>query len=264
MPCGSARLDLARPQAGWLDSAPGASLLAQRVDDYQVGRLNVRGRPGLLLSNIRTALALCWCPPGFEVPVLLDGFAVFAGYLVLDDWIANRDRHDENWAVLRPPTGEPGPAMLAGSFDHASGLGFNLVHGIRHVAEADDEIGATIEALPAGTLLRLVDEPDNEVTSRAVLVSTTGNRRLGYVPDFLLDHLAAVRAGDAAAVRVVHTNGPEAPWPMRLLVRLDGRVDPGYVPFAGPGWGSRWPDPAGPPEWTAGCVPSGSCGCWRR
>jgi hypothetical protein len=111
-----------------------------------------------------------------------------------------------------------------------------LAHGIRHIAAEDDQVEAALAALAPGTPLRLVDEPDNVANNRAVLVSTIDGRRLGYVPDFLLDHLAAVRGGGDATVRVVHVNGPEAPWHLRLLCRLDGRAWPGYVPFDGPEW----------------------------
>lgn len=50
---------------------------------------------------------------------------VFAGYLVLDAWVANQDRHDRNWAVLER-TDAPAPRRLAASYDNTSSLGFNL------------------------------------------------------------------------------------------------------------------------------------------
>jgi hypothetical protein len=53
----------------------------------------------------------------------LSGFAVWAGYLVFDAWIANTDRHHENWAVLIDR--QDGSRRLAPSFDHGSSLGFN-------------------------------------------------------------------------------------------------------------------------------------------
>jgi len=51
------------------------------------------------------------------------------GYLVLDAWIGNTDRHHENWAVLRTEASkdeeEPSYEMCP-SFDHASSLGREL------------------------------------------------------------------------------------------------------------------------------------------
>ena len=49
------------------------------------------------------------------------GTDVFAGYLMFDAWIANQDRHHENWGIIW--TGET--VHLAPSYDHASSLGRN-------------------------------------------------------------------------------------------------------------------------------------------
>ena len=43
---------------------------------------------------------------------------VFAGYLLLDAWVGNTDRHAENWAL----TVRGGETRLASSFDHGSAL----------------------------------------------------------------------------------------------------------------------------------------------
>ena len=50
---------------------------------------------------------------------------MFAGYLVLDAWVANQDRHDQNWAVLHRAAAS-GCLQLVPSYDHASSVGFNL------------------------------------------------------------------------------------------------------------------------------------------
>jgi hypothetical protein len=116
---GSISLDL-KP-ANW-ELQPGAVLLAQTVPNYDSAD---RRRRGHSLVNIETALEGFGPPPGAQVPTAFEAFDVFVGYLVFDAWIANRDRHDENWAVLLPPPPESSSA-LAGSYDHASSLGFNL------------------------------------------------------------------------------------------------------------------------------------------
>lgn len=103
----------------------GSLLLAGEIDGYQVGAKNIRGRPGHSLLNIRASLR------DLGVPVVdssfndVGAFDLFCGYLVLDALVANRDRHDENWAVLRP-TGRTARDLLCPSFDHGSALGFNL------------------------------------------------------------------------------------------------------------------------------------------
>jgi len=88
-------------------------------------------RPGHTLANIRRVLEDYAPPPEFSKENLTS-FDVFAGYCVLDALIANRDRHEENWAVLIPQlTGDS--ARLAPSYDHASSLGFNLDDEVRAV-----------------------------------------------------------------------------------------------------------------------------------
>lgn len=51
-----------------------------------------------------------------------EALAVLAGYLVLDAWVANTDRHAINWAVLPEPT-RAQPNKLAPSFDHGRAFG---------------------------------------------------------------------------------------------------------------------------------------------
>ncbi len=65
-------------------------------------------------------LPLDWpVPAGVQSP--LD---VFAGYLLLDAWIGNTDRHHQNWGLIVRRS--DGSRFLAPTFDHASSLGANL------------------------------------------------------------------------------------------------------------------------------------------
>jgi len=95
-------------------------------------------RPGHTLQNIQAVLEGVGAPPGFEGPESLTAFDVFCGYLVLDALIANRDRHEENWAVLTPQL-YPGQPRLSPSFDHASSLGYNLLDSKRQVLVAQPD-----------------------------------------------------------------------------------------------------------------------------
>lgn len=47
---------------------------------------------------------------------------VFVGYLMFDAWIANQDRHNQNWGLVR---GYDADTHLAPSFDHGSSMGRN-------------------------------------------------------------------------------------------------------------------------------------------
>lgn len=105
-------------------NAPGyvPHLEGQRAVDP--ARPKVR-RPGHTLANIRLALDGVAAPPGFIGPPDLSGFDVFVGYLILDALVANRDRHEQNWAVLRPQLlGQP--VRLAPSYDHGGSLGYKI------------------------------------------------------------------------------------------------------------------------------------------
>jgi hypothetical protein len=66
-------------------------------------------------------LPLDWSPP----PGINSAIAVFIGYLLLDAWIGNGDRHHENWGFqIQLPQGI---AHLSPTYDHASCLGRELL-----------------------------------------------------------------------------------------------------------------------------------------
>jgi len=77
---------------------------------------------GHRLDNIETALDGVLGPMDTAY-VDWPAFDVFAGYLMFDAWIANTDRHAENWAVLQSPQNE---LYLAPSYDHGSALGAGM------------------------------------------------------------------------------------------------------------------------------------------
>jgi hypothetical protein len=62
-------------------------------------------------------------PEGFESrPGVKLAIDVFVGYLMFDAWIANQDRHDQNWGLVR---GFGNEVHLAPSYDHGSSMGRN-------------------------------------------------------------------------------------------------------------------------------------------
>ncbi len=57
-----------------------------------------------------------------DVPAGVDtALDVFVGYVMLDAWIANQDRHHENWGALQGDQ-----LRLAPTFDHGASLARNL------------------------------------------------------------------------------------------------------------------------------------------
>jgi hypothetical protein len=129
-------------------------LQAAGVKGFRPGK--VRGRPGHSLSNIQAVLASVSQPPGAHLPDWMGAFDVFAGYTMLDAWIASRDRHDENWSVLYPVAGEAAQ-FLCGSYDHGGGLGYNLRDKERQTRL--DTTGGVEAWASKGTAWRLEHKP---------------------------------------------------------------------------------------------------------
>lgn len=116
-------LSLRLRPGGW-ELQHGALLLGELLPGYEP---RSKARSGHNLANIERVLADVRPP---AVLPQMSAFEVFAGYLVLDALVANHDRHEENWAVLRPLPGG-GEVTLAGSYDHGSALAFNLTDAKR-------------------------------------------------------------------------------------------------------------------------------------
>lgn len=104
---------------------PGQVVLETAGAPGYIHRSTGKLHPGHSLENIRDALSGAMPPPDCALPFDACAFDVFAGYVLFDAWIANQDRHDNNWSVLSPITAAAGPTRLSGSYDHASSLAFN-------------------------------------------------------------------------------------------------------------------------------------------
>lgn len=86
---------------------------------------------------------------------------------------------------------------------------------------------AALAELSPGDILRLVEEPDNELDPRAVLLNTRNDTPVGWVPSYLLDMVHKFRDLDRTLeVIVVRANGPSVPWHLRLLCRLEAGAPP--------------------------------------
>jgi hypothetical protein len=136
---------------GW-NLVLGSVLLSTGSSHYQEGQLRPPGRPGHSPRTIVQAPERCQPPAGSG---RLTAVEVFAGYLVLDAWVANQDRLDQNWAVLGQAA-TPGELRLASSYDHASSLGFNLLDARR---ETLLDYGAVAAWAARGTAHRFEHDP---------------------------------------------------------------------------------------------------------
>ena len=90
-------------------------------------------------------LPLDWVPPvGIETAV-----ETFVGYLLLDAWIGNTDRHSENWGVLDKPESAPTlniARYLAPTYDHASSLGVRISDEERQKRLLTKDTGYSVQA----------------------------------------------------------------------------------------------------------------------
>ncbi len=72
------------------------------------------------MAAVQHALEEVGPPADIDWPGDFTAFDVWTGYLLMDAWVAGRDRHHENWAVIL----RGGERRLAPSFDHGNALGF--------------------------------------------------------------------------------------------------------------------------------------------
>jgi hypothetical protein len=91
-----------------------------------------------IFKNFSINLPLHWTPlAGIET-----GIDTFVGYLLLDAWIGNSDRHHENWAFIDCE----GKSYLAPTYDHASSLGRNESDEQKKKRLQTKDMGFSVEA----------------------------------------------------------------------------------------------------------------------
>lgn len=120
----------------------GNELLAAVHTDYpQESVRGVRdhtlGRVFALLSAEKIGFPPAWKSPSDQIKTAFD---LFLGYLMLDAWIANQDRHHENWGLIS----NSGLIYLAPSYDHAASLGQNETDENRRIRLTTADAGRHI------------------------------------------------------------------------------------------------------------------------
>lgn len=190
----------------------GAVLIGE-IDGRLVPR--AKERVGHNLANIHRVLAAL---PGVDMPDGFTGFDQFCGYLVLDSLVANRDRHEENWAVLRDAAGQ---VTLAPSYDHGNSLGFNLEDSRRrYLLETDPEL---LRWAHRGFADRFEMSRKVTLVAFAKLALSMGTKGIG---DYWLGRLRQVTSSDWSSVV---TRTPEMSdlcrtFCLRLLSTNQGRL----------------------------------------
>ena len=122
---------------------PGNELLVRVIRGYQKTKRYRQMQHTLravakILSSERIQLPIGLSVTG-DIKCALD---VYVGYVMLDAWIANTDRHHENWGVIYDPS--DGSISLAPTFDHASSLGRNESDEIKKIRLETRDKGRTV------------------------------------------------------------------------------------------------------------------------
>jgi hypothetical protein len=130
------------PPPNWL--VLGNQLLLARDRDYPTEqRFKVRQHTVAAISELVQVLhapSIEWCN---DVPTEVKSTVdFFAGYLLLDAWVANQDRHHENWAAIWHS--ENAMMRLAPTFDHGAALARNLTDNERADRMSTRDFGRSI------------------------------------------------------------------------------------------------------------------------
>jgi len=119
--------------------------------------------------------------PEWELPDGVDTVPeAFLGFLLIDAWIGNTDRHDNNWGIIERST-QAGPVRyLAPTFDHASSLGRELRDEERRERLTTNDKNRTVEAYVERCRSAFVT---TEGSSKTIHPTKVFQRAAGLFPD---------------------------------------------------------------------------------
>jgi hypothetical protein len=185
----------------------GNELLFQLAPDYPRGRKGSRSFYRVpqhtvdlvlnVISSPRVNVPLGWSiAPGIEL-----ASDVFCGYLMLDAWIGNTDRHHENWALMvemeRPASFS---IRLAPSFDHASGLACHIKDDEREERLSTKDRGRSIEVFAARARSALYASPGDNKPLTTIQAFNEAARRRPHAANAWLERLENVQSESVASL----------------------------------------------------------------
>ncbi|MBC1224669.1 HipA-like protein [Nostoc sp. UCD121] len=129
-------------------------------------------------------LPLNWTPPHG----IMTAVHTFVGYLLLDAWIGNSDRHHENWAVISLEE----KIYLAPTYDHASSMGRELLDEKRHLKLNNKSVAGYAEKCNSV----LYASVDDRKPLKAVDAFREAQQRYPNAARVWLDNLARVSSND--------------------------------------------------------------------
>lgn len=111
------------------------------------------------IDNVRRVLAGVDSPggdPGPAVPESFDAFDTFAGYLLFDALVLNRDRHAANWSIMRSKDGVGGDSLCP-LYDNASSLAMSMTDTVRVKRLASKGVAAYVRREDHARAFALLD-----------------------------------------------------------------------------------------------------------
>jgi len=138
-----------------------------------------------ILSSMQIKPPLGW--PKREV--LVSAMDIFVGYLMLDCWIANQDRHHENWGLV---LNKEGIYHLAPTYDHASSLGRNETDQARQDRLTTRDSRRSIETYVAKARTAFYETPVSERTLFTIDAFQMAAKKHPAAKEFWLKQLSGI------------------------------------------------------------------------
>jgi hypothetical protein len=175
----------------------GNQLLQALDPDYPDGsKYKVRAHTVDAVSEVLKLLVPPPVPFSDALPVGINtAAAVFTGYVLLDAWIANQDRHHENWAALRVPGPLTSASLhLAPTFDHGASLARNLTDEERAERLSSRDRGRQIPAFVRRARSAFYADPSQSKPLTTVQAWEAFSRKTPQAAIIWLERLRAIKA----------------------------------------------------------------------
>ena len=170
----------------------GREILTQRLPDYPQ---HPKDHSQHTIDNVFSAieatslsLPIEWIPPE-GIHTAID---TFIGYLLLDTWIGNSDRHHDNWAFISVKH----QIYLSPTYDHGSSLGRNESDFKRKQRLTTKDQGFTVEAYAKKCYSVFYSPVDNTQRLRNFDVFCEVKSRYPNTTKIWLDRLAKISSND--------------------------------------------------------------------
>jgi len=128
---------------------------------------------------------------------------LFIGYLCFDAWVANTDRHAENWGII---TKTNHTNMLAPTFDHASSLGRNESDENREKRLKTKDKGYNVQAYVQRALVPIYDDNGHNLNTKSLVQEC--KRSIPEATDYWIKKIIKIMS-DGKKIRMILDQVPD-------------------------------------------------------